>query len=533
MTTEAKEIIFGEEALQHLKVGVDTLTKVVGYTLGPKGRNAAIEKSWGAPKITNDGSSIVTEIELKETAANLGVSLGKELAQKMKESCGDGTSTATLLFGALVNEGIKQVCSGTAPNALKRGMEKGLEEILKNLDKLSIPIKNQDDIRNIATVSASGNTEIGQIIAQAIEKVGLQGVITIEEAKTTETTIEVVEGMQLERGYLSSHLCTNRDKMQVVYENVKVLLYDKKISNIHELLPILQVVAATRAPLLIIAEDIEGDALSTLVVNKLRGALQVAAIKAPGFGDRRKAILEDLAALTGATLISQEMGLELANAKAEHLGEVGSLTITKEHTTLINGKGKKEAIVARIKIIEAEAERASSSYDKEKAQERKAKLGGGVAVIRVGAATEPELKERKQRFEDSLNSTKAAIESGIVAGGGVALIRAAEQTLTSLKLSDEEATGLRVLQRACQMPLKQIANNSGEDGSVIVQKVLAAKPHFGFNAITGDIEDLLKAGVIDPVKVVKNAIVLAVSMASVILITRALIINAKEEEIEE
>lgn len=529
MATTPKEIVFNEEARKHLLEGIKKLADVVAFTLGPKGRNVGLEKSWGAPTITNDGSSIIKDVEVENAYENLGVSMVKEVVEKMKQKCGDGTTTVTLLLRALVENGVKFIAAGANPMALKRGIEKGIDEVVKNIEKMSIPVKGSKEIANIATVSASGNQEIGQIIADAMDKVGKAGVITIEEAKGTETTTEIVEGMQFDRGYISAYFCTNPDKMIVQMQNPKILIVDKKISNVHEVLPILQAIAASGSELLIISEDLEGDVLSTLVVNRLRGSLKVAAVKAPGFGDRRKAMLEDIAVLTGATVISEETGLSLNEATTSHLGNAEKVEITKEHTTIVNGNGDPKALQARVKQLENEIAACTSSYDKEKLEERKAKLSGGVAVIRVGAATEPELKQKKQIFEDSLNSTKAALEEGVVPGGGVALLRSIG-VLDSLKLEGDEALGVQVVAKALEAPLKQIAENAGKDGSVILQDVKIAKTNFGFNAISEEIEDLVKAGVIDPAKVVKNTLTHAASTAGIILISEALIIEAPAEE---
>ncbi|MBA2726880.1 MAG: chaperonin GroEL, partial [Parachlamydiaceae bacterium] len=420
----AKEIIFEERARELLLAGIKKLANVVAFTLGPKGRNVGIEKSWGAATITNDGNSIVKEITLKDQYENMGVSMAKEVAQKIKEKSGDGTTTGILLLGALAENGIKNIAAGASPISLKRGMEKAVEAIINEIKKVSHPIKNSQEIRNIASVSASGNQEIGDVIANAMEKVGQNGVITIEEAKGMETTIEIVEGMQFDRGWISPYFCTNADKMSVEMQNPKILLVDRKLNNIHEILPVLQSIATSGSELLIIAEDLEGDLLSTLVVNKLRGTLKIAAVKSPGFGDRRKAMLEDIAILTGATVISEDTGISLKDLQPETLGSADKIIITKENTVIVNGHGKPDAVKSRIKQIENEINVNKNQYEKEKLEERKAKLGGGVAIISVGAATDPELKQKKQVFEDSLNSTKAAIEEGIVPGGGVALLRA-------------------------------------------------------------------------------------------------------------
>lgn len=528
MSTTPKEIIFEEEARAKLFKGIERLTDVIAFTLGPKGRNVGLEKSWGSPQITSDGGSIVKEIDLKDPYENMGVSMAKEVTQKIKEKCGDGTTTGTVLLRALVEQGIRHVTAGASPIHLKRGMDKAIEHLVEKLEQSAIAIKDSKETQNIASVSASGNQEIGELIAEAFEKVGRSGVITIEESKTTDTSIDVVEGMQFDRGYLSPYFCTNSDKMTVEMERAKILLVDKKISSIHEILPLLQSTAGTGDNLLIIAEDIEGDALSTLVVNKLRGTLKVAAVKAPGFGDRRKAMLEDIAILTGATVVSEETGMVLKDATADVLGSAERISISKENTTVVNDLEDKAAIDARVKQIEAEIEASTSSYDKEKLEERKAKLAGGVAVIRVGAATEPELKHRKQVFEDSLNSTKAALEEGIVPGGGVALFRAASNLEHSL--DKDEELGVQIVKKACEAPIRQIIQNAGHDGSVILGDLKEKDASWGFNALTEQVEDLMEAGVIDPVKVVKNALLYAASTAGIVLISEALITDAEDEE---
>ncbi len=531
MSSTPKEIIFEEEARAKLKEGIDKLADTVGVTLGPKGKNIGIESSWGTPTITNDGNSIVKDIELKDPYANMGVSMGKEVAQKIKEKSGDGTTTGIILLRALVKHGIKNIASGISPINLKRGMEKGVETILAELDALATPVKNPEAIENIATVSASGNKEIGKTIFDAINKVGKSGVITIEEGKGTTTTIEMVEGMQFDRGYTSPYFCSNAESMLVEMEQAGILITDKKISSIQEILPLLKPLASTGKGLLIIAEDIDGDALSTLVVNKLRGTLKVAAVKAPGFGDRRKAMLEDIAALTGAIVVSEEKGMQLKDVGAEVLGSAEKIEISKDDTTIVGGMGRKEEIEARLKQIDRELENASSDYDKEKLEERRAKLQGGVAVIRVGAPSEPEMKQKKQVFEDSLNSTRAAQESGFVPGGGVALLRAS-QKLKELKLDPEEQIGCEIVLRACQAPFKQIVDNCGKDSSLYLEEVLNSDKTFGFNALTENVEDLVKGEVIDPTKVVKNCIKYAASVAGVILISEALVTDAAEDEEE-
>lgn len=533
MSSTPKEIIFEEAAREYLLAGIKKLADVVAFTLGPKGRNVGLDKSWGAPTITNDGSSIVKDIALKNQYENMGVSMAKEVVQKIKEKCGDGTTSSVLLLKALVENGIKQIAAGASPIGIKRGIDKAVEAIVQEIEKSAIPVKNSKETKNIATASASGNQDIGALIAEAMEKVGKSGVVTIEEAKGTETTIELVEGMQFDRGYISAYFCTNPDKMIAdLTNNPQILLVDKKISSIHEILPVLSAIATSGKELLIIAEDIEADALSTLVVNKLRGTLKVVAVKAPGFGDRRKAILQDIAALTGATVVSEETGMSLKEIPASMLGSAEKVAVSKEHTTIVSGKGTEKEIKARVAQIEAEIAATKSSYDKEKLEERKAKLSGGVAVIRVGAATEPELKQKKQMFEDSLNSTKAALEEGVVPGGGIALLRAS-RALGKLKLEGDEAIGLKIVITACETPFKQIVSNTGFDGAVMLSDVLQHKPNFGFNAMTDKIEDLISAGVIDPAKVVKNCLTHAASVAGIVLISEALIGDAPEEEEKE
>lgn len=532
MSATPKEIIFEEEARGKLATGIKKLADVVAFTLGPKGRNVGLEKNWGAPTITNDGNSIIKNITLEDVYENMGVSIAREGIEKIKETCGDGTTTGVLLIKTLVENGVKHISAGASPIQIKRGMDKAIEAVIQELEKASIPITNSQEIQNIATASASGNEQIGKLIAEAMEKMGRAGVITIEEAKGTETTIEIVEGMQFDRGYISSYFCTNADKMTVEMQNASILLLDKKVSNIHELLPILQTVAAAGKPLLIIADDIEGDALSTLVVNKLRGTLKVAAVKAPGFGDRKKEMLEDIAILTGGKVITESTGMSVQNLEPETLGSAEKIVISKETTIIVNGAGSQEAISARVKQLENDIKTIKASYDKDKLEERKAKLSGGVAVIEVGAATEPELKQKKQMFEDSLNSTKAAIAEGIVPGGGVALLRASK-AIGALKLEGDEALGARIVQAATESPIKQIISNTGFDPSITLAEVLAAKnASFGFNAATEKVEDLIAAGVIDPAKVVKTYLRLAGSVAGIVLISEALIADAKEDEEE-
>ncbi|MEN9343844.1 MAG: heat shock protein 60 [Chlamydiota bacterium] len=525
----ARELIFEEEARNKLREGIDQLADVVGVTLGPKGRNVGLEVSWGAPNITNDGNSIVKTVELKDQYANMGASLGKEVASKMKEICGDGTTSSILLLRALVQAGVKNIASGSSPILLKRGMETALDLVIKEIEQTTIAIKTDQEIQNIATASASGNNEIGELIATAFKKVGKGGVITIEEGKGTDTTIEIVEGMQFDRGYVSPYFCTDAEKMRTEMGSAKVLVTDRKISSIQEILSLLQAVASTATELLIICEDLEGDALSTLVVNKLRGTLKVCVVKAPGFGDRRKAMLEDIAVLTGATLVSEETGHLLKDADMNVLGSAEKIVVTKEHTTLVGGKGNPADIKARIKQLDAEVEKSSSSYDKEKIEQRKAALSGGVAVIRVGGATEPEMKQKKQMFEDSFNSTKAAIEEGIVVGGGCALFKACH-AVSIKKLKADEAVGAQIVLKACEAPLRQVISNTGKEPSILMNDILSKEYPFGFNALSEQIEDLMKAGVVDPAKVIKNALRLSVSTAGVVLLSEVLIGDVKEEE---
>ncbi len=530
MSTQPKEIIFEENARGKLKKGIDTLADVVAITLGPKGRNVGLQSPWGPPKITNDGKSIIDGIELKDTFSNIGIQLAKEMANKIKEESGDGSTTGILLLRSLVQNGMKNITSGTSPILLKKGMDKALEKLLKELDKMACPIQEDKEIQNTATVSASGNEEVGAVICEGLKKVGKNGVILIEEGKKTETLLEIVEGMQLDRGYISPYFATNAETLQTEMLHPLILITDKKISGIQEILPILQEIATTGKELCILAEDIEGDALSTLVVNKLKGTLKVSAIKAPGFGDNRKSLLEDIATLTGAAVLTEETGINLREATIDLLGSAEKIILTKDQTTIIQGKGNKQEIYDRVLQIKEEMKQATGSYDKEKLQERLAKLQGGVAVIRVGAQTEPEMKQKKQLFQDSLHSTKAALEQGIVPGGGIALLRAAH-TLGKLKLEKEEAVGADILLQACYAPFKQIVANAGQDSSLLLDKILSSKKGaIGFNVMTETIEDLLVAGVVDATKVVKNSLLHAVSMAGLVLLSEALIVNAKEEE---
>ena len=529
--SSAKELIFEEEAREKLRQGIHLLSEVVGVTLGPKGRNVGLDAKWGAPTITNHGSEIIKDVEFKDQYLNMGVSLGKEVGSKMKEKCGDGTTTSILLLDALVQNGVKNIASGFSPIHLKRGMEKAMDAIVAELEKNSLEVKTDKETQNIATVSAGGDTEIGSLIANALKRVGKEGVITIEEGKGTETTIDLVEGMQFDRGYTSAYFCTNPENLTVEMHNPRILITDKKLSSIQEILPLLQATASRAQDLLIIAEDIEGDALSTLVINKLRGTLKVCAVKAPGFGDRRKALLEDLAILTGGELISEERGQVLKEATESDLGIAEKVIVTKENTTLIKGEGDSKEIQARVLQIEKEIEAATSDWDKEKLQERKAKLSGGVAVIRVGAPTEAEMKQKKQIFQDSLNSTRAAHEKGVVAGGGVALLRA-RKAAESLQLSKEEAIGAQIVIQACVAPFKRIVDNCGVDSSVILEETKKKEANFGFNTLTEKVEDLVKEGVVDPAKLVIHALRFAISTAGIVLLSEVLIGNAPEEEDE-
>ena len=528
MSSTPKELIFQEDARKKLREGIDKLAEVVGVTLGPKGRNVGIQGVYGAPTITCDGSNIIKDIELKDQYANMGVALGKQVAEKMKESSGDGVTRAIVLLQAIVAQGVKNIASGASPIGIKRGIEKASAQVLEQLDQISILIEKDQEIFNIAQASASGDELVAKTIADAFKKVGKSGVITIEEGKGTTTTSSVVEGMQFDRGYISSYFCTNAETMQVVMNNPKILITDKKISSIHEIMGILQTVAASAQELLIIADDIEGDALSTLVVNKIRGILKVAAIKAPGFGDRKKALLEDIAILTKGVVVSEEKGMQLKDVNSDVLGSASQITISKDNTTIVGGSADKETISSRIKEIENEIDQAKNSYDKEKLEERKAKLSGGVAVISVGAPTEPAMKQKKQLFQDSLSSTRAALESGIVPGGCVALLKAA-QILHGICYEKDEAIGAQIVLKACEAPFKQLIKNSGFESSLLLSEVLNGSINTGFNVQTEKLEDLVASGIIDPTKVVKNALTYAVSVAGVVLISEALIGDAPED----
>jgi len=527
----AKDIIFDVKARDGLKKGVDALSNAVKVTLGPKGRNVIIEKSYGAPVVTKDGVTVAKEIDLKDAVENMGAQMVKEVASKTSDIAGDGTTTATVLAQAIFTTGLKNVTAGANPMDLKRGIDKAVAEVLSSLKAQSKEVgDSMEKIEQVASVSANNDSFIGKMIAEAMDKVKKEGVITIEEAKGIETTVKVVEGMQFDRGYISPYFVTDTEKMEVVFENPYILIYDKKISVMKDLLPILEKAVQTGRPLIIISEDMEGEALATLVVNKIRGTLKVAAVKAPGFGDRRKEMLEDIAILTGGTVISEEKGYKLEDATLQYLGEAEKVTIDKENTTIINGHGKKEDIQGRINQIKAQIEKTTSDYDREKLQERLAKLAGGVAVIYVGAASEIEMKEKKDRFDDALHATRAAIEEGIIPGGGVAYIRAIK-AIEKLKGDNaDETTGIAIVKRSLEEPLRQIVANAGLEPSVIVQKVKDGKDDFGFNARTEEYENLFKSGVIDPTKVARVALENAASIASMLLTTECVLVSIKEEK---
>ena len=524
----AKEVLFDVKAREKLARGVDKLANAVKVTLGPKGRNVAIEKSFGAPVITKDGVTVAKEIELDDKFENMGAQLVKEVASKTSDAAGDGTTTATILAQAIYHEGVKLVAAGRNPMAIKRGIDKGVEALIGELANLAKPTRDQKEIAQIGTISANSDATIGNIIAEAMAKVGKEGVITVEEAKGLETTMDVVEGMRFDRGYLSPYFVTNAEKMECEMDNPYILCTEKKISSMKDMLPVLEQVAKVNRPLVILAEDVEGEALATLVVNKLRGALQVVAIKAPGFGDRRKAMLQDIAILTGGQVASDDTGTKLENMTLNDLGTAKRVVVKKEDTTIVDGAGKADEIKARVKQIRAQVEESTSDYDREKLQERLAKLVGGVAVVHVGAATEVEMKEKKDRVEDALNATRAAVEEGIVPGGGTALIRVSK-VLDSIKpADDDELAGVNIIRNAIEAPLRQIAHNAGFEGSIVVEKVRQGKDGFGFNAATGEYEDLIKAGVIDPKKVTRTALLNAASVASLLLTTECAISEKPE-----
>jgi chaperonin GroEL len=525
----AKVLQYDEEARKSILKGVNTLADAVKVTLGPKGRNVILEKTFGAPTVTKDGVTVAKEIELEDKFENMGAQMVREVASRTSDVAGDGTTTATILAQAIYREGAKSVAAGYNPMDIKRGIDKAVQIVVDELGKLTKPTKDQKEIAQVGTISANNDEGIGNIIAEAMNKVGKEGVITVEEAKGLETELDIVEGMQFDRGYLSPYFITNPEKMEVNYEDPYILIYDKKISNMKELLPILEQIAKMGKPLMIISEDIEGEALATLVVNKLRGTLHVVGVKAPGFGDRRKAMLEDIAVLTGGKLISEEMGSKLENAKVEDLGRCRKLTIDKDNTTIIDGAGERASLEGRVKQIRAQIEETTSDYDREKLQERLAKLVGGVAVIKVGAATETELKEKKARVEDALNATRAAVEEGIVPGGGVAYIRCIP-VLEKLALDGDQQVGVTIVKRALEEPLKMIAQNAGAEGNIVVEKVKDKKGSFGFNAATDEYEDLVKAGVIDPKKVTRFALQNASSVASLMLTTQCMVAEKPKKE---
>jgi chaperonin GroEL len=526
----AKELLFNTDARARLKRGVDALAEAVKVTLGPKGRNVVIDKKFGSPTVTKDGVTVAKEVELSDPVENMGAQMVKEVATKTSDLAGDGTTTATVLAQAIFREGLKNVTAGANPMELKRGIERAVEAVVEQLKTLSVPSAGKKEIAQVGTISANNDKEIGNLIAEAMEKVGKDGVITVEEAKGLETTLETVDGMQFDRGYLSPYFVTDPEKMETVLEDAYLLIHDKKISVMKELLPILEKVAQGGRPLLIIAEDVEGEALATLVVNKLRGTLKVAGVKAPGFGDRRKEMLRDIAVLTGGQVISEEVGFKLENATLNDLGRAKRVVIDKDNTTIVDGKGKEGDIQGRINEIKAAVEKSTSDYDREKLQERLAKLSGGVAIINVGAATETEMKEKKARVEDALHATRAAVEEGIVPGGGVALLRA-QSALDKIRGTEDEKIGVEIVRRALEEPIRAIAQNAGAEGSIVVARVKASKErNFGYNAQTDVYEDLVKAGVIDPTKVTRLALQNAASIAGLLLTTECVVVEKKEEK---
>ncbi|MCD6296669.1 MAG: chaperonin GroEL [Deltaproteobacteria bacterium] len=524
-----KEIKYSEKAREKILKGVNTLADAVKVTLGPKGRNVLIEKSWGSPKTTKDGVTVAKEIELEDKFENMGAQMVKEVASKTSDVAGDGTTTATILAQAIYREGSKLVAAGSNPMAIKRGIDKAVALVVDELKKISKPTKEKTEIAQVGTVSANNDSTIGGIISEAMEKVGKEGVITVEEAKSMETTLEIVEGMQFDRGYLSPYFVTDAEKMEVQLEEPYILLHEKKISNMKDLVPILEQIAKMGKPFLIVAEDVEGEALATLVVNKIRGTLTCAAVKAPGFGDRRKAMLQDIAILTGGQVVSEDLGLKLENITLNDLGTAKRISIDKDNTTIVDGGGSRDALEGRVKQIRAQIDETTSDYDREKLQERLAKLIGGVAVINVGAATEGEMKEKKDRVEDALNATRAAVEEGIVPGGGVALLRAMN-ALEKAEFPGDEQSGLNLVKRALEEPVRQIANNAGFEGSVVVQRVMGSNGNIGFNAETGEYEDLIEAGIIDPTKVTRFALQNAASVSGLLLTTEAMVAEKPEKK---
>ena len=526
----AKQITFDIEARDALKKGIDALANAVKVTLGPKGRNVIIDRKFGAPSITKDGVSVAKEIELEDAVENMGAQMVKEVAAKTADIAGDGTTTATVLAQAIVTTGLKNVAAGANPMDLKRGIDKAVKAVVTALQKQSIEVgDNLDKIEQVASISANNDSSIGKLIAQAMEKVKKEGVITVEEAKGTDTTVEIVEGMQFDRGYLSPYFVTNAEKMHAELESPYILIYDKKISNMKDMLPILEQTSQTSRPILIIAEDVDGEALATLVVNKIRGSLKIAAVKAPGFGDRRKAMLEDIAILTGGTVVSEERGFKLENTTLEMLGQADKVVIDKDNTTVVNGKGEAEGIKVRVSQIKAQMESTTSDYDREKLQERLAKLAGGVAVLYVGAASEIEMKEKKDRVDDALHATRAAVEEGIVPGGGVALVRAVEVLENIATENEDELTGVQIIMRALEAPLRQIVSNAGGEGAVVVSKVQEGKADYGYNAKTDTFEPMLEAGIIDPTKVTRVALENAASVAGMLLTTECVLADIPED----
>ena len=527
----AKDVRFSEEARSRVLRGVNILADTVIVTLGPKGRNVCLEKSWGAPTITKDGVTVAKEIQLEDKFENMGAQMVKEVASKTSDIAGDGTTTATVLARAIFSEGLKLVAAGHDPMSIKRGIDKAVAKVVEDLKSISKPTRDRGEIAQVGTISANNDKTIGDILAESMDKVGKEGVITVEEAKGLETTLDLVEGMRFDRGYLSPYFVTDPERMECVYEDAYILIHEKKISSMKDLLPVLESVAKTGRPLVIIAEEVEGEALATLVVNKIRGILKVVAVKAPGFGDRRKAMLEDIAILTDGKMIAEELGIKLENVTIKDLGRAKRVIIDKDNSTIVEGAGKKSAIEGRISQIRAQIEETTSDYDREKLQERLAKLAGGVAVIKVGAATEVEMKEKKARVEDALHATRAAVEEGIVPGGGVALIRASAG-LGSLAVSEDERVGVRIIQKALEEPIRWIAQNAGLDGAVVLDKVKNSKGAFGFNAATENYEDLVKSGIVDPTKVVRTALQNAASVAGLLITTEAMIADKPEKKKE-
>ncbi|OJT99548.1 MAG: chaperonin GroL [Alphaproteobacteria bacterium 65-7] len=527
----AKDVKFGADAREKMLRGIDILADAVQVTLGPKGRNVVIDKSFGAPRTTKDGVTVAKEIELADKFENMGAQMVREVASKTNDAAGDGTTTATVLARAIVREGSKSVAAGMNPMDLKRGIDKAVEAVIADLKKRAKKVKSNDEIAQVGTISANGDKEVGDMIAQAMAKVGNEGVITVEEAKTVETELDIVEGMQFDRGYLNPYFITNPDKMVAVLDDALILIHEKKLTSLQPMLPVLEAVVQSGRPLLIIAEEVEGEALATLVVNKLRGGLKVCAVKAPGFGDRRKAMLEDIAVLTGGQVISEDLGIKLENVKLDMLGKAKKVTVDKDNTTIVDGAGKKNDIQARVSQIKVQIEETTSDYDKEKLQERLAKLAGGVAVIRVGGATEVEVKERKDRVDDALNATKAAVEEGIIPGGGTALLYAAKALKDVVGDNDDQTQGINIVRRAIQYPIRQIVSNAGQEASIVVGKLVEQKSNtFGYNAQTGEYQDFIEAGIVDPAKVVRTALQNAASVAGLLITTEAMITDRPKKD---